>query len=331
MACSVAVIGGAGFVGTRLCELLRDDGIEFLIVDKRASESFPDRSLLADVRDQAALERVLPADAVWINLAAEHRDDVSPKSLYDDVNVEGARNICRAAASKGVGRIVFTSSVACYGNAPPGTGEDGKIVPFNDYGRTKFLAEEVFRDWQREDAAHRTLAIVRPTVIFGERNRGNVYNLLRQIALKRFLMVGHGRNVKSMAYVGNVAAFLRQLVTADSGNLLVNYVDGPALDMNTLVGVVRQELGRSPGVGPRLPVWLGLILGRMADVVAVATSRKLPVSAVRVRKFVSDSHFSADLASTGFVPPYSMEEALRRTIRHEFLGPTRTGPVFYSE
>lgn len=331
MACSVAVIGGAGFVGTRLCELLRDDGIEFLIVDKRASESFPDRSLLADVRDQAALERVLPADAVWINLAAEHRDDVSPKSLYDDVNVEGARNICRAAASKGVGRIVFTSSVACYGNAPPGTGEDGKIAPFNDYGRTKFLAEEVFRDWQREDAAHRTLAIVRPTVIFGERNRGNVYNLLRQIALKRFLMVGHGRNVKSMAYVGNVAAFLRQLVTADSGNLLVNYVDGPALDMNTLVGVVRQELGRSPGVGPRLPVWLGLILGRMADVVAVATSRKLPVSAVRVRKFVSDSHFSADLASTGFVPPYSMEEALRRTIRHEFLGPTRTGPVFYSE
>lgn len=331
MACSVAVIGGAGFVGTRLCELLRDDGVEFLIVDKRASESFPDRSLLADVRDQAALERVLPADAVWINLAAEHRDDVSPKSLYDDVNVEGARNICRAAASKGVGRIVFTSSVACYGNAPPGTGEDGKIAPFNDYGRTKFLAEEVFRDWQREDAAHRTLAIVRPTVIFGERNRGNVYNLLRQIALKRFLMVGHGRNVKSMAYVGNVAAFLRQLVTADSGNLLVNYVDGPALDMNTLVGVVRQELGRSPGVGPRLPVWLGLILGRMADVVAVATSRKLPVSAVRVRKFVSDSHFSADLASTGFVPPYSMEEALRRTIRHEFLGPTRTGPVFYSE
>ncbi len=331
MACSVAVIGGAGFVGTRLCELLRDDGVEFLIVDKRASESFPDRSVLADVRDQAALERVLPADAVWINLAAEHRDDVSPKSLYDDVNVEGARNICRAAASKGVGRIVFTSSVACYGNAPPGTGEDGKIAPFNDYGRTKFLAEEVFRDWQREDAAHRTLAIVRPTVIFGERNRGNVYNLLRQIALKRFLMVGHGRNVKSMAYVGNVAAFLRQLVTADSGNLLVNYVDGPALDMNTLVGVVRQELGRSPGVGPRLPVWLGLILGRMADVVAVATSRKLPVSAVRVRKFVSDSHFSADLASTGFVPPYSMEEALRRTIRHEFLGPTRTGPVFYSE
>jgi nucleoside-diphosphate-sugar epimerase len=150
-----------------------------------------------------------------------------------------------------------------------------------------------------------------------------VYNLLRQVALGRFLMVGHGRNVKSMAYVGNVAAFLRQLIPEERGNVLVNYVDGPAMDMNSLIGVVRQELGRSPGVGPRLPVWLGLAIGRVADVAAAVTSRKLPVSSVRVK--------TADLASTGFVPPYSMEEALRRTIRYEFLTADKTGPLFYSE
>ena len=331
MGFSVAVIGGSGFVGTRLCELLREEGIPFLIVDKRPSESFPTQSVIADVRDQGALERALPADAVWINLAAEHRDDVSPKTLYDDVNVEGARNICRVAVNKGIRRMVFTSSVACYGNAPPGTGEDGDIAPFNDYGRTKYLAEEVFRDWQRDDAGQRTLAIVRPTVIFGERNRGNVYNLLNQVALRRFLMVGSGRNVKSMAYVGNVAAFLRRLILEERGNVLVNYVDGPAMDMNSLIGVVRQELGRSPGVGLRLPVWLGLAIGKLADVVAAITSRKLPVSSVRVKKFVSDSHFTAGIASTGFVPPYSMEEALRRTIRYEFLTTDKTGPLFYSE
>lgn len=331
MGVSVAVIGGSGFVGSRLCELLRDEGVSFLIVDKRISDSFPEHCVIADVRDRDALEQALPANAVWINLAAEHRDDVSPKSLYDDVNVEGARNICRVAAIKRVNRIVFTSSVACYGNAPAGTGEDGDIAPFNDYGRTKFLAEEVFREWQQGDPDNRTLAIVRPTVIFGERNRGNVYNLLRQVALGRFLMVGPGRNVKSMAYVGNVAAFLRQLILQDRGNLLVNYVDGPPMDMNALIGVVRQELGRSPGGGLRLPVWLGLAIGTMADVAAAATSRKFPVSAVRVRKFVSDSHFTANLYVAGFVPPYSMEDALRRTIRYEFLSADKAGPVFYSE
>lgn len=40
--------------------------------------------------------------------------------------------------------------------------------------------------------------IIRPTEIFGERNRGNVYNLLKQIAGGKFLMVGKGDNVKSM-------------------------------------------------------------------------------------------------------------------------------------
>jgi len=330
MSPAVVVIGGSGFIGTRLCELLRDAGVPFLIVDKRASETFPDLCTIADVRDLAALERELPAGAVWVNLAAEHRDDVSPKNLYHDVNVQGARNICRAAAGKGIRRIVFTSSVACYGNAR-GTGEDGDIAPFNEYGRTKFLAEEVFREWQLEDAERRTLAIVRPTVIFGERNRGNVYNLVRQIAMGRFVMIGEGHNVKSMAYVGNLAAFLLALISEKRGNVLVNYVDEPAMDMNALVKTVRMELGRSPTVGVRLPLWLGLAIGKLADVAATVTRRKFPISSVRVRKFVSNSHFTTAVSELGFVPPYPMEEALRQTIRFEFLSGDRTGPVFFSE
>ena len=327
----VAVIGGSGFLGTRLCELLRAAGQPFVIVDKRVSESFPDECVVADVRDADALERVLPSDAVWINLAAEHRDDVTPRSLYHDVNVEGARNICRAAAVKDVRSIVFTSSVACYGNAPAGTGEDGAIAPFNDYGRTKFLAEEVFREWQGESPATRSLAIVRPTVIFGERNRGNVYNLLRQIASGRFVMVGAGRNVKSMAYVGNVAAFLAFLAGEERGNVLVNYVDEPSIDMNTLVGIARQELAKPAETRLRLPVWLGMALGRLADVAAAVSGRKLPVSAVRVRKFVSDSHFAAGYSRLGFQPPFTMLDALRRTVRFEFASGNVEGEVFYTE
>ena len=71
-------------------------------------------------------------------------------------------------------KIIFTSSVAIYGFAPANTGEDGKPDYFNDYGRTKYLAEQVYKKWQAEDPENRTLVIVRPTVIFGEGNRGNV-------------------------------------------------------------------------------------------------------------------------------------------------------------
>ena len=103
--------------------------------------------------------------------------------------------------------LVFTSSVAVYGFAAPDTDEKGPLHPFNDYGRTKMEAEEVYQEWLKGGTG-RMLTIVRPTVVFGPRNRGNVYNLLRQMASGRFAMVGSGKNVKSMAFVENVASFL---------------------------------------------------------------------------------------------------------------------------
>ena len=61
--------------------------------------------------------------------------------------------------------------------------------------------------WQSKSG--NSLIIVRPTVIFGEGNRGNVFNLFNQIASGKFVMVGKGENKKSMAYIGNVVAFWR--------------------------------------------------------------------------------------------------------------------------
>ena len=161
-----------------------------------------------DVREIGQLRSAISNESVIVNLAAEHRDDVRPLSLYHEVNVEGAINICTVAREKCVQTIIFTSTVAGYGFAPIGTNESGNITPFNDYGRTKYEAEQVFKAWQAEDPAQRTLVIIRPTVVFGEQNRGNVYNLLRQIASGKFVMVGHGENRKSMAYVETVAAFV---------------------------------------------------------------------------------------------------------------------------
>lgn len=137
---------------------------------------------------------VLKGSDVVVNLSAEHRDDVSPKSLYDDVNVQGSENILNVCSELGIHKVIFTSSVAVYGFAPVGTDETGKINYFNDYGRTKFLAEEKYRDWLKTDSLNNAV-IISPTVIFGEQNRGNVYNLLRQIASGKFPMVGKGLTV----------------------------------------------------------------------------------------------------------------------------------------
>ncbi len=168
------------------------------------------------------MPRTLYSGDVIINLAAEYRDDVTPKSLYYDVNVKGAESVSRVAEEKGIIKIIFTSSVAVYGFAPIGTDETGALNPFNEYGRTKMLAEEVYKKWQAKEPDKRTLVIIKPTVVFGEGNRGNVYNLLKQIASRRLVMVGNGKNVKSMAYVENVAAFIEYILNFGPGVHIYN-------------------------------------------------------------------------------------------------------------
>jgi nucleoside-diphosphate-sugar epimerase len=141
----IALIDGSGFVGTRLTARLIAAGYTVKITDKNDSKKYPHLRLYADVRKPETLEKALAGSDAVVNLAAEHRDDVTPRSLYDDVNVTGAENVCNICTKLGIKKIVFTSSVAVHGFAPVGTDETGAINYFNDYGRTKWLAEEKYR------------------------------------------------------------------------------------------------------------------------------------------------------------------------------------------
>lgn len=326
----INIVGGSGFIGTRLCRRL-GYVTDFTIVDKVASSAFPDRVKIADVRSAESLRTAITENSVIINLAAEHRDDVSPLILYDEVNVGGAENICIVAREKNVQTIIFTSTVAVYGFAPIGTDESGKITPFNDYGRTKYKAEQVFKAWQAEDPKSRTLVIVRPTVVFGEQNRGNVYNLLRQIASGKFIMVGHGENRKSMAYVENVAAFIEYSMNFKPGVHIYNYIDKPDFTMNSLVSNVNQILGRSEKVTIRLPFAIGYMIGKGFDLIAALTGKKFSISSIRVKKFCVDSVYNTTIDKTGFVPPVGLENALAQTLCHEFIESHAHEGVFYSE
>ena len=324
----VAILGGAGFVGSRLDDRLVDKDIVF---NKYDIETRNDVNILhLDIEEIDTLNQLEGAHTI-INLAAVHRDDIRPLSRYDDVNVQGSVNVCEAARKYGINKIIFTSSVAIYGFAPADTDESGEPNYFNDYGRTKYLAEQVYKEWQAEDSENRTLVIVRPTVIFGEGNRGNVYNLLKQIASRRFVMFGNGKNRKSMAYVENVAAFLEYSLSFKPGLHIYNYIDKPDFDMNTLVAEARKTLFEKNNVGLRLPSFLGMAIGYFADVVAKVTGKTLPVSSIRVKKFMGTTQFASSVSETGFVPPVSLDEGLARTLRYEFLEDNSDKRTFETE
>jgi nucleoside-diphosphate-sugar epimerase len=328
----VNVIGGSGFIGTRLCQRLSErKEINFIIVDKSLSLTFPSKVYIADVRELDILSGSIEPNSIIINLAAEHRDDVTPPSLYDETNVEGAKNLCKIAREKNVQKLIFTSSVAVYGFAPLGTNESGKIAPFNDYGRTKWEAEQVYKEWQAEDPDNRSLVIVRPTVVFGECNRGNVFNLLKQIASGRFVMVGNGNNRKSMAYVENLAAFLEYSISFKAGVHLYNYIDKPDFSMNQLVRHVNNLLGGSSEIKFRMPYYVGLGVGSLFDLAAKLAGRKFPISSIRVKKFCVNSVYESAISHTGFVPPVNLMDAIEKTVRYEFIEDHHNEQFFYSE
>lgn len=325
----ITVIGGSGFVGTNLCKQLSLKQQDFEIIDIKMSNQFPDKCKIGDVRDLDALRQTITGNVI-VNLAAVHRDDVRDKSEYQRTNVGGAENIASVCEEKGIEKIVFTSTVAVYGFAEPGTGEDGEINPFNEYGRTKFEAEEKLRNWQSK--GQNSLLIIRPTVIFGEGNRGNVFNLLNQIASGKFVMIGKGENKKSMAYIQNVVAFLETCISTEQKYGVFNYVDTPDMTMNELVRLVRAKLKGRNSVGLRLPYWLGMILGNMADLVSALTGKNLPVSSIRVKKFASSTEFnSAKNVLDQFVAPTTLKNGIAKTLQSEFINPDPHQEIFHTE
>jgi nucleoside-diphosphate-sugar epimerase len=315
------IFGGSGFIGTRLAQRLLSAGCQVRIADLVPSAEFPHLWVECDIRNYHQVLSACQDMQLVFNLAAEHADNVRPLEKYRQVNVHGTRIVCQATEQAGIKRLIFTSSVAVYGLADRELDETAPPAPFNEYGRTKLLGEKVCLEWAR-GAADRALVIVRPTVVFGENNRGNFYNLLRQIASRRFVMVGAGRNRKSIAYVENVAAFLQFVMQLEAGEHLFNYADKPDMQMNELVPLILGHLGMAGRRIGRLPYWLAYSLGKACDAVACVTGRKLTLSAVRVKKFCANTQFSARKAlDLGFVPPVELATAVRRTVEAEFGRP----------
>ena len=330
---NVTMIGASGFVGTRLLGLLKESGENYQLknIDLQPSHFFNDLTIIGDVRNQEQMDKELAGSDIVILLAAQHRDDVSPISLYYDTNVGGMEKTLKAMEKNGVKRIIFFSSVAVYGLNKKNPDEDHPKDPFNHYGKSKWQAEQVLQEWHKTHPDW-NVNIIRPTVIFGERNRGNVYNLLKQISSGKFLMVGNGNNKKSMAYVGNIVAFVKYMIDkCTTGYNVFNYIDKPDFTTNDLVNHVEKVLGKHiPST--HFPYWLGMFGGYCFDLLAFITRKKLTISSVRVKKFCATTEFNATkVQKTGFKPPYTLGEGLARTLEFEFIHPRTDDITFKTE
>ena len=325
----VLVIGGSGFVGSALINELNNDRV--LNFDKNPSPFYNDMTTIGNICDKSSMSESFEGVNTVVLLAAEHRDDVSPISLYYDVNIEGTKNVLDCMDEFGVKNLIFTSSVAIYGLNKVNPTEEHEKDPFNHYGKSKLEAEGVIHEWFDKDPLTKSVTILRPTVIFGERNRGNVYNLFKVITSGKFCMVGKGFNKKSMAYVGNVVSVIKNMINNPVKGLnTYNYADKPDLTMRQLIKLTEEKLKiKVPKI--YIPYWFGIIIGYLFDSLSFFTKKKFPISSIRIKKFCATTQFDAEKIHSLITVPFSIEDALSRTLQYEFVDEEKDSINFFTE
>ena len=314
----LSVIGGSGFIGTHLCKQLENLNIDFEIVDLEISNDIWEKTILADIRNLNSLRQSINGDIV-VHLAAIHTDDINEKNIYFATNVEGTRNILKVCDEKEIKNVIFTSSVAVYGFAySNNANESSPTKPFNYYGESKLEAERILNNWYEIDNLNRNLIIIRPTVIFGENNRGNLFKLMESIYLKKFIMIGNGNNIKSIGYVKNLVDFIIYSLNMKKFNLY-NYIDKPDLTICELIKTITLSFNYKFRPFLRIPYFMAFTLLIVLEPLAKLIKFKLPISLIRLRKFCATTQFSSEKVSkTSFKPKYSIKEGLERTIEFEF-------------
>ena len=151
----VAVIGGAGYIGSHMCKILAEAGHAVTVVDDLSTghlEAVQWGSLLrCSILDRPALDAAFANgrfDAV-IHFAGAIvvSDSLADPLAYYRTNLAGTLNVLDAMRISGVSKLVFSSTAAIFGEPRQDTIDEGHpVAPINPYGHSKAMVEQVLRD-----------------------------------------------------------------------------------------------------------------------------------------------------------------------------------------
>jgi GlcNAc-P-P-Und epimerase len=306
--------GASGFIGSHFHEVVPNDKIiNFDLNEPKFAQTA--NFIKGDIRNKSDVESTLSkytCDTI-VNLAAEHKDFGLTHEDYFKTNEFGTKVLCDAATKFGIKKFVFYSSVAVYGGNKIPSDENTIPNPNLPYGASKLAGEKVLYEWVAQDKT-RSVLIIRPAVVYGERNIANMFRLIEQIKAGRYFHIGEGKNVKSIVYVKNlVQATLWLMERMKPGVEIYNYADSPQLSSRSIATIISQSLGKSPIT---LPYWMVYVMGIPFDIAIKLTGKDLPISTNRVKKFCTETFHKADkIKAAGFVPKFTNEEGLQNMVK----------------
>ncbi|MFP2997928.1 NAD(P)-dependent oxidoreductase [Spongiivirga sp. MCCC 1A20706] len=317
---TAVIFGGSGYIGINLlsflikkntfdkiyvCDINPLKGFNALILEEKVIY----RKI--DVREPIGLTiEGFDSKTSWIfNFAAIHREPGHKYEEYFDTNVPGAEHINDFARRIGIKNIFFTSSIAPYGKSINRRTEKSPLYPETAYGISKALAEKIHQNWLMEDK-ERKLVIVRPSVIFGPYDPGNVYRMIKALKKGTFVLPNGGKVIKGYGYVYGLVESMLFTMKKGERQIIYNYAENPVVPLNEMVNIAKKELGyKRPTI--KLSTTILSILAFFIQMAFKMIGKKSDVHPVRVKKAGFPTNIGPQyLIDNGFEFKYSFENAL---------------------
>jgi nucleoside-diphosphate-sugar epimerase len=320
----VYLTGGTGLLGSHLASELRGHDHQVVALHRRDADTafltgLGCELVEGDVRDdaEALAEGMAGCTHVVHGAALVYASGEWPKVRA--VNVDGTRSVLRAAAHVGVDHAVHVSSVAVYGTVPGPIDErtpiDTDLSRGDLYARSKREAEEVVRGIEQKRGL--PVTIVRPSAVYGERDRLLGPALVNILRLPIVPLFGPATNALPIVYAGNVAVAVRLALEAARGATTYDVgFDGP-LTQRELFGALAAGMGMTPRFAS-LPAWLVRGGGGVLAKLGVKTPGAAHLAIDRVTHLaLSENPYPSGLirSELGWEPPHVHREALIRTGR----------------
>lgn len=324
--CAV-LFGGTGFVGVFFAEHLLKEGVvdKVYLVDReriRDKQSLFRRRLFSSLSSVEEIVADVRSEITWspqesvrlsANFAAVHREPGHEDYEYYETNLLGAENVCAWAVKNNCSDVIFTSSISPYGPSEQVRDEKSIPVPTTAYGGSKLVAEKIHQNWLAESPGTRNLVIVRPGVVFGPGEGGNVSRLIRAVLGRYFFYMGNRATRKAGIYVKELCRAMLWVLEAQKKqgrNLsLFNMSMNPGPSIQEYALAVCSVAGVNRFI-PAVPYWSLLVAANVIDFFAKPLGVSHPFSPVRIRKLVRSNNIRPGfLIDNGYSYQYSLESS----------------------
>lgn len=315
---NILITGSNGFVGSRLMYELESENHKVFGIDKsiRCNIEPHPNTFIGDIRkiENYGCFNDHNLDLI-IHAAAEKHDFGISKDEYFSNNKYGTEVLMQFADLKGISKVIYYSTVSVYGHQTGQCDETAPLKPNNYYGESKLAGEEVIIDWQKRDNK-REVIILRPSVIYGPNNYANMYNLINQLHKFPLFMIGNGEHIKSIISLDNIVDLTIFILNKlKPGVQFFNTIDKPYLKLKKLIALISDHKRfYKPFI--RIPLGLGVAVGKLFDLLAEILKKDLPLNTDRIMKFATSTDFRAEkIREMGYEQKYSTDDELSKTIK----------------